>query len=227
MLINRHPRTLRVAGIIQPHLLVAGRVHHPEAAIAAALHRIKAQLRHHRQLRLASARGRRQHRLRRRGARRRHRRRVHLLARARFRLAGRLWRAIDLLDARKLLHQRQQLADRRVQHDGIHRLAVGATRQPLVVAVHHVAIRRHQDRAVAALEVLCLLHLGRRELGLRRLQLARRHLDAAAADAARLQEVDQRAPVLRLDLRHLGARHAQRPRLRGKGAPLGIARRAV
>ncbi|ODT36960.1 MAG: hypothetical protein ABS55_04635 [Lautropia sp. SCN 70-15] len=125
-------------------------------------------------------------------------------------------------DAWKLCRLRQHFADRSLQADHLHRLAVGTPGQPLVMPVHHIAVRRHQDGAVAAREGTGLLHLGRRELRLRGLEVVRRHLAGAAVDASGLEEVHQGAPVRGPDLRHLGARHAQGPRLWGEGAPLAV-----
>lgn len=93
----------------------------------------------------------------------------------------------------------ENLPNRRLQPDHLDRLAVGALGQPLVMAVHHVAIRRHQDGSVVALEGAGLVHLGLRELSLRGLEVVGRHFGGAAVDAARLEEVHQGTAVLGLD----------------------------
>ena len=66
------------------------------------------------------------------------------------------------------------------------------------------------------------MHFGGREFGLRRLDGAGRHHFVGAVDATGLEEIDHRATVLGLDLRHFGTGNAQRARLLRKRRPLVV-----
>ena len=138
---------------------------------------------------------------------------------------GRTRRPLGGGRAGELAHLLHQLADRRVQANDADVLARLRRGKRLMVTVEHIAVRRHEHGAVAALELGCLLHLAGRELGLRRLERGGRHLLLLMRDAARVQEVDHGAAVLGLHLRHFGARDAKGLGLLGEPAPIVVARR--
>ncbi|MNR00195.1 hypothetical protein D3C85_1159600 [compost metagenome] len=85
-----------------------------------------------------------------------------------------------------------------------------------------MAIAGNQDRAVTTGEALCLLHLLAGELGLSGPQLGGRHGLLLVLDAPGIEEVDHRAAVLGLDLRHLGSRDGQGAGLRRELGPLAV-----
>ncbi|MNK89398.1 hypothetical protein D3C87_1094070 [compost metagenome] len=118
-------------------------------------------------------------------------------------------RAIGLSGAREFAHGVEQLSDRRIQADDLDRLVRFQLRHPLVMAVNDMAVGRYEDRAVAAFEILGLLHLRGRELLLRWLQACGRYFLLSADNATRLEEIHERATMLGLDLRHLCTRDIQ------------------
>src|SRR5690606_22191219 len=96
-------------------------------------------------------------------------------------------------------------------------------RHPLVMTIQNMAVARYQNGSLATESALCkVLDLLQRKLRLSRLQVVWiDFLDRRSFDTPALQEVDKRASMLALDLRHIGARDPKRTHLLWKINPLG------
>ena len=123
---------------------------------------------------------------------------------------------------RELMGLVDKIADRRVQPDSANLFSVVARSQPLMVAVKDISVLRDKDCAVPAFIILGLLHLGRRELVLRRLQVDRRDGDLFMRNPLALHELDHGPAMLGLDLRHLRSRNANRSRFLGEAVEVVI-----
>src|SRR5690606_10149120 len=115
--------------------------------------------------------------------------------------------------AGEFVRRLHQVADRRIQANNLHLLALLACRHPLMMAIEHMPIARNEDRAVAAGVLGSLFDLVTGELCLRRLQISRRHGLLLVLHTSGIQEIDHRATVLSPDLWHFRTRTAQGARL--------------
>ena len=120
------------------------------------------------------------------------------------------------------MDQRQQFFDRCIEDDSFDVLALVASGQPLVMAVNHIAIVRHEDRAVATGIFGCAGDFRRGELRLCRLQGICRHFSFPVLDAASIEEIDHWAAMLGFHLRHLCTRNTQRAGVLRERLPLTV-----
>ncbi len=126
------------------------------------------------------------------------------------------------LDARHVVDHVENLADRRGQTDDPHLIAA-AVLQPLVVAIDKVIVGRDEQRPVTR-RFLRLLDLGAGKFRLGGFERVGLHGFIAVIDAAGAHELEHGRAVAGSNLRHVGARDAQRSAFGREVLPFGADR---